>query len=44
MKVYGKIRTMSSSFNNKIIRGISFGKISKKFVKEQVSTISLNDR
>ena len=42
-KIYRKIRTEFSDFNNKILHEIIFGKTSKKFVKVQVSTIRLKD-
>ena len=35
MKSYRKIRTVSSDFNNEVIRGINFDKTSKKFVNVQ---------
>ena len=44
MKNYRKISSAFLNFNSKIIREKNFGKTRKKFLKDQVSTIRLNDR
>lgn len=44
MKNYRKISSVFLNFNSKIIRAKNFGKTRKKFLKDQVSTIRLNDR
>ena len=44
IKVIRKINVVFLNFNNKVIRGISFCKQNKKFVKVQYSTIRLYNR
>ena len=44
MKSYRKISFMILNFNSKIICEKNFGKTCKNFLKDEVSTIRLNDR